>query len=177
MLKTNGITPLFAVTYCPLPLQTTEWEDTPNNLSSWQSIVQQYVSHYSSVLGVKGAYYEMWNEPDYGFFNGTVAQYGSIYRYGSAGVRARARIATPEVGGPAIAYDTTYLTGSGMLSQPMDFASIHAAYANSRQPTAKSGIQSGKQTGTAGAADGIRLLKQRLRHLLQQHLARRRAVF
>ena len=90
--------------------------------------------------------YEMWNEPDMAsgtvktFFSGSPTDYGNIYRYGVAGIKSgvdnAAGVADALVGGPAIAYDTTYITQSGILQQPADFFSIHA-YANySRQISA-----------------------------------------
>ena len=136
-MATAGTTPLFAMTYDPLPLKTgtdwQRWKDVPDNLNVWQWINQQYAAHYSNALGVKGIHYEMWNEPDLPgdggkvFFNGAPSDYGNVFRYGVAGIRAGAGDAT--VGGPAIAYDTSYLTGSGMLGDSPNFVSLHA-YAN-----------------------------------------------
>jgi hypothetical protein len=137
MLQTNGIRPLFAVGYDPLPLENCStwqcWKDVPNNLNSWGEILRQYAAHYSGVLRFKGIYYEIWNEPDLPgdggkvFFNGNQTDYGNIYTSSISGVTTGAGDAL--IGGPAIAYDTTYVTQSGMLNQQMDFASIHA-YAN-----------------------------------------------
>jgi hypothetical protein len=152
MLQANGVEPLLAVGYDPLPLQpckattTTCWQSPPSNYSGWKSILRQVSAHYSAALGISGVQYEMWNEPDMAsgtvktFFSGSQADYGNVYRYGVAGVKSgvsnAARVADALVGGPAIAYDTTYLTQSGMLQQPVDFFSIHA-YANySRQISA-----------------------------------------
>ena len=137
MLQTNGVRPLFAIGYDPLPLENCTgwqcWKDVPNNLSVWQSIVQRYAWHYSSSLGFKGIYYEIWNEPDLPgdggkvFFNGDQSDYGNVYTYSVAGIIDVASDAL--VGGPAIAYDTSYLTESGILNQRINFASIHT-YAN-----------------------------------------------
>lgn len=127
--------PLLAFTYDPLPLQRAGgvWQDVPSNLSTWGSINSAYANHFAVADGRPGVWFEQWNEPDLSnsggkvFFNGTQADYGNIYTNGSAGVRSGDPDA--RVGGPAIAYDTTYLTQSGMLNQPIDFVSIHA-YAN-----------------------------------------------
>lgn len=135
MLQTNGITPLLAAGYDPLPLQTNtaDWVSSmapPDNLTTWKWIVQQYASHYSSSLGLKGIYYEIWNEPDLSlsgskvFFTGNQSDYGNIYSNAVSGIFAGASDA--QVGGPAIAYDTSYVTQSGILNLPMNFASIHA---------------------------------------------------
>jgi hypothetical protein len=147
MLKTNNITPLFAMGYDPLPLKNCStwqcWKDVPNDLNAWRGILQQYAAHYSTDLGIKGIYYEIWNEPDLPgdggkvFFNGNQSDYGNIYSNSVVGIYAGASDA--QVGGPAIAYDTTYVTQSGMLNQPMNFASIHA-YDNA--PSQVSSLQS-----------------------------------
>jgi hypothetical protein len=145
MLHANGVKPLLAVGYDPLPLQSCKstatncWQHPPSNDRGWQSILRQVSAHYSAGLGISGVQYEMWNEPDMAvgtiktFFSGSQANYGTIYRYGVAGVKSGVTnagdVADALVGGPAIAYDTTYLTQSGMLQQPADFFSIHA-YAN-----------------------------------------------
>ena len=134
MLQTNGITPLFAMGYDPAPLKTCTdwqcWKDVPDNLNSWSGMLKQYAAHYSGSLGLRGIHYEIWNEPDLPgdggkvFFNGNQSDYGNIYRNSVSGIFAGASDA--QVGGPAIAYDTTYVTQSGMLNMPMNFASIHA---------------------------------------------------
>jgi len=134
-MNVAGVTPLFAMTYDPLPLKTgtdwQRWKDSPSDLNGWRWINQQYAAHYAS----KGAhpYYEMWNEPDLPgdggkvFFNGDPGVYGNVYSTGVAGIRTGSSVA--KVGGPAIAYDTSYANNSGIFNQPMDFFSIHA-YAN-----------------------------------------------
>lgn len=138
MFQAAHVQPLLAVGYDPLPLETCQtsgcWQAPPTNFATWQSVLQQYSQHYSQGLGISGVQYEMWNEPDISiggsktFFTGTLADYGSIYKNGVAGVQAGAgRDAL--VGGPAIAYDTSFVTQTGLLGQPFDFLSIHG-YAN-----------------------------------------------
>jgi hypothetical protein len=125
--------PLLAFTYCPLPLQTDgNWEDVPSNFATWENINQAYASHFESVDQLPGVWFEQWNEPDLNlngkvFFLGDQSDYGNLYASGSAGIRRGSQDA--RVGGPAVAGDTSYLTSSGMLNDPIDFASIHA-YAN-----------------------------------------------
>ena len=57
MLHTNGITPLFAMGYDPIPLKNCTdwqcWKDVPNDLNSWQGVLKQYAAHYSEILGSK----------------------------------------------------------------------------------------------------------------------------
>lgn len=134
-LGRQGILPLFAMTYDPVPLKTgTEWQrwkDVPSNLTAWQDIQRRYAAHYRDALGLSGPLYEMWNEPDIPgdggkmFFNGSAADYAALYGAGAAGIRAGDPDA--EVGGPAAAYDLGYARSliSPILPAP-DFLSIHA---------------------------------------------------
>ncbi|RYG42900.1 hypothetical protein EON79_18020, partial [bacterium] len=133
-LKERRIRPLFANSYCPVPLQSrTEWErwkDVPKDMKAWEAINRTMVDRLRS-QGVPGALYEVWNEPDMPegggkmFFNGDAGDYARLYRFGQRGIRA----GDPEapVGGPAAAYDRRYL--DAILEEPLDFASIHG-YAN-----------------------------------------------
>jgi len=134
-LKALGIRPLFAMTYDPLPLKTgsqwQRWKDAPSDLAAWGRINGSYAAHYRTALGLRGPSYEVWNEPDLPgdggkvFFNGGPADYARVYDAAQAGLRP----ADPDalVGGPGIAYDTSYVAAA--LAHPMDFVSIHA-YAN-----------------------------------------------
>jgi hypothetical protein len=134
-LKILGIRPLFAMTYDPLPLKTgngwQRWKDVPNDLGVWGNIHQSYAAHYRTALGLRGPYYEIWNEPDLPgdggkvFFNGGPADYVPVYSNAQKGLKAGDSDAL--VGGPGIAYDTSYVAAA--LTHPMDFVSIHA-YAN-----------------------------------------------
>jgi hypothetical protein len=132
MLKNDNVTPLLAVTYDPLPFQNSggSWQDVPNNLTAYQGVVQQYMTHYGA-MGFPAIYYEVWNEPDLTgtpFFTGSTTDYGNIYAADAAALTASA-VTNAKIGGPAIAYNTAFLTQSGILNDRMDFASIHA-YAN-----------------------------------------------
>lgn len=126
-LKQAGVRPLLAMTYCPDPLKSREgwpaWKDTPSNLTTWQTINRDYALHLKNT----GSSYEIWNEPDMPdpggkmFFSGGPQQYAELYSHGAGGIRQGDSDAL--VGGPAAAYDMAYL--APILSQPIDFASIH----------------------------------------------------
>ncbi|BCM91585.1 hypothetical protein IAD21_03460 [Abditibacteriota bacterium] len=130
-LQQAGVKPLLAMGYCPNPLKSRSewagWKDMPSDLAAWQKINFDYARHFQGT----GCSYEIWNEPDMPepnskmFFSGTPSDYGQLYGRSVAGIRAGDMDAP--IGGPAIAYDLGYLTP--ILSQPMDFASIHG-YAN-----------------------------------------------
>ena len=129
-----NVFPLIAFTYDPLPLQTDgNFQDVPSNLGTWGNVNSAYASHFRNSDGRPGVWFEEWNEPDLSngsgkvFFNGNQTDYGHVYSNGASGVRSGDSDA--RVGGPAVAYDTTYLTQSGILNDPIDFVSIHS-YAN-----------------------------------------------
>lgn len=140
MLHRARVQPLIAAGYNPLPLQhcaagsTPCWKAPPSDYAGWASVLQQISGHYAGAMGVGGVQYEMWNEPDMAaagqrfFFTGDTTDYGRIYKAGVAGLKAGAGT-DARVGGPVIAFNTKFLTGSGMLQEPFDFLSIHS-YAN-----------------------------------------------
>ncbi len=134
--KLAGTHPLFAFTYDPLPLQpnasANAWEDIPDSLPAWSSVNTAYSSHLLQHQHIPGIFYEQWNEPDLPngnggkvFFNGDATSYGQVFQYGLPGIRGGDPDAP--VGGPAAAYDLSYL--DSIWPQHPDFVSIHA-YAN-----------------------------------------------
>ena len=132
LLAAQRVKPLFALTYCPDPLKSRQewaaWKDMPGDLSVWQGLLESYVAHLRRTPGMAGSLYEIWNEPDMPegvgkmFFTGSPQDYLKLYAASAPGVRRGDSDAL--VGGAAIAYDLRYFTP--LLSQPLDFASIHA---------------------------------------------------
>lgn len=130
-LKLAGVKPLFAMGYCPDPLKSRDvwagWKDMPSDLGSWQKINRDYASHLRNRKELSGPFYEVWNEPDMPdpdgkmFFSGTPKDYTQLYARAAGGIREGDPDAL--IGGPAAAWDLAYL--APILSQPIDFASIH----------------------------------------------------
>ncbi len=151
-LRRAGVSPLFAMTYDPLPLKTgTEWprwKDAPGSLAAWREINRRYAAHYRA-LGLPMPRYEIWNEPDLPgdggkvFFNGGPDDYARVAQAGFEGVRAGDEDA--QVGGPAIAWQPEY--ARPLLSGPIDFLSIHA-YGN--YPAQVGGIARGLAASQPG---------------------------
>ena len=125
-----GVRPLLAMTYDPTPLQTrtqwARWKDMPSNLESWGEINRAYAAHLRNT----DAAYEIWNEPDMPepggkmFFSGNASDYERLYDFAARGLKTGDGDAL--VGGPAVAYDTGFLTPLLQRQLPLDFASIHA---------------------------------------------------
>ena len=129
-LAAARIAPLLALTYCPTPLQHgppgwQRWKESPSDLAAWSALCHQAAVGWAFCHPA----FEVWNEPDLPgdggkvFFNSDPAAYGRLYAATAAGT------GSAPVGGPAIAYDTAYLTASGILHQPINFVTVHA-YAN-----------------------------------------------
>ena len=130
-LRKARVRPLLALAYCPLPLQNggdwANFKDMPNDLASWQKINRDYAAHLKNTLGNQSPLYEVWNEPDMPepngkmFFKGNANDYARLYENAARGVRDGDNDAL--IGGPAAAYDLSYL--KPILENPIDFASIH----------------------------------------------------
>ena len=122
----------------------TGWTYPPKDYEKWRELVYRFVLHCIERYG-KGEIsvwnWEIWNEPDIGYWHGTPEEYDKLYDYAVDGVRR----ALPEgkVGGPA----TTGPSGekaaeflrqflrhcasganfaTGKTGSPLDFISFHA---------------------------------------------------
>lgn len=131
-LNAAGVKPLLAMGYCPAPLKSRDvwaaWKDMPADLNVWQKINRDYAYHFSVSKQVPSPFYEIWNEPDMPepngkmFFSGTPQDYGQLFAHAAAGIRQGDPNAL--IGGPAVAWNLAYL--APILTQPVDFASLHA---------------------------------------------------
>ena len=121
------------------------WRYPPREDGRWLELVRNLVTHCVTRYGraeVRKWYWELWNEPDIFYWEGTVAQFCRLYDYTVAGVKA----ALPEarVGGPATTSSATRAESYGFLDAflahvthgvnhvtgqtgtPIDFVSFHA---------------------------------------------------
>jgi xylan 1,4-beta-xylosidase len=74
----------------------------PKDYAMWGELVRRYTEHLVERFGrqqVSTWYFEVWNEPDIGYWHGTPAEYFKLYDYAVAGVRAA--LPNAIVGGPA----------------------------------------------------------------------------
>ncbi|MFN7992466.1 MAG: beta-xylosidase [Bryobacteraceae bacterium] len=111
------------------------WTYPPRDYSKWAELVYQWVRHAAGKYGreeVESWYWELWNEPDIGYWHGSPEEYDKLYDYTAAAVKRA--LPTAKVGGPAT-------TGPGspkaaaFLRQfldhcaagtPLDFITFHA---------------------------------------------------
>jgi xylan 1,4-beta-xylosidase len=121
----------------------TGWAYPPNSYQKWSELIFQFVSHLRQRYGdaeVKTWLWEVWNEPDIGYWKGTREEYFKLYDFTvEAVLRAlpEARIGGPDTTGPAnlnaadflrafldhCAHQTNY--ANGKVGSHLDFISFH----------------------------------------------------
>jgi xylan 1,4-beta-xylosidase len=122
----------------------TGWAYPPTDYAKWGELVHQWVKHAVGRYGkgeVESWYWEVWNEPDIGYWRGTPEEFQKLYDYAADGVKRAlptARVGGPEVTGPNGARTqqmlrdflehcvrgTNYATGQ--RGAPLDFITFHA---------------------------------------------------
>ena len=122
----------------------TGWAYPPTDYAKWGELVYQWARHTIQRYGadeVKTWYWEVWNEPDIGYWQGTPEEFQKLYDFAVAGVKRalpEAKVGGPEVTGPngartqQILKDflehclrgTNYATGQ--RGTPLDFVTFHA---------------------------------------------------
>ncbi len=121
----------------------TGWAYPPNDYQKWSELVFQFVRHLRERYGqaeVKTWLWEVWNEPDIGYWQGTPEEYFKLYDVSvEAVLRAlpEARIGGPDTTGPGntkaadflraflehCAHQKNYATGK--VGSRIDFISFH----------------------------------------------------
>jgi len=119
----------------------TGWTYPPKDYGKWAELIFQWVTHSVAKYGrkeVESWYWEVWNEPNIGYWRGTREEYFKLYDYSVDAVRRAlptARVGGPEVaGGPGgdflkqflehCARGTNHVTGK--TGSPLDFLAFHA---------------------------------------------------
>jgi xylan 1,4-beta-xylosidase len=122
----------------------TGWSYPPKDYDKWRDLITQWVRHSVERYGraeVESWYWEVWNEPDIGYWHGTPEDYQKLYDYAADGLKRAlptARIGGPHVTGPNGARTqailqafiehclrgTNYATGK--VGSPLDYVGFHA---------------------------------------------------
>lgn len=122
----------------------TGWAQPPRDYRKWSELVFQWVKHCVSRYGEKEVaswYWEVWNEPDTPYWQGTPAEYQKLYDYSADAVKRA--LPAIHIGGPAstgpanpraanflreflehVTSGTNYATGR--KGSPLDFITFHA---------------------------------------------------
>lgn len=121
----------------------TGWAYLPKDYAKWAELVFQFVHHLRDRYGdveLRRWLWEVWNEPDIGYWQGTAEEYFKLYDFSADAVlRAfpQARIGGPDSTGPGnpkaaeflrrflehCAHERNYRTGK--IGAPLDFISFH----------------------------------------------------
>ncbi len=122
----------------------TGWTYPPKDYDKWRDLIAQWAAHCVKRYGqreVESWYWEVWNEPDIGYWHGTPEEYQKLYDYAADGLKRAlptARIGGPHVTGPNGARTqgilqaflehclrgTNYATGK--IGSPLDYIGFHA---------------------------------------------------
>ncbi len=154
-----GITPFVEIGFMPKALSThpepyqhdfpkgsifTGWAYPPKDYAKWAELVRQWVLHSIERYGRRGVEswdWEVWNEPDIGYWQGKPEEYDELYDYAVDAVKRA--LPTAHVGGPgttnpsnprAAEYFKSFLEhcvrgknyATGKTGAPLDFISFHA---------------------------------------------------
>ncbi len=112
------------------------WAYPPKDYSKWGELVYQWVRHEVAKYGpseVESWYWEVWNEPDGGYWHGTPEEYDKLYDYTAAAVKKAlpgAKVGGPATTGPsgakAAAFLRQFLEHCSTTNVPLDFITYHA---------------------------------------------------
>jgi xylan 1,4-beta-xylosidase len=122
----------------------TGWSYPPKNYPQWAELIYRWVRHSVERYGrkeVEGWDWEVWNEPNIGYWHGTLAEYCKLYDYSADAVKRAlpsARVGGPATTGPASPRAAAFLQGflkhcvsgkndaTAKTGAPIDFISFHA---------------------------------------------------
>ena len=122
----------------------TGWAYLPKSYGKWAELVYQWVKHCTGRYGeseVKTWYWEVWNEPNIGYWKGTREEYFKLYDYSVDAVKRAlpsARVGGPTTTGPrwdvAADFLKTFLEhcrngknyATGKKGAPLDYITFHA---------------------------------------------------
>ncbi len=130
----------------------TGWAHPPADFAKWGELSFQMTRHFVEKYGraeVERWWFEVWNEPDIGYWQGSFEEYLKLYDFAADGVKRAlptARIGGPEVTGPNGARTQQWLRdfiehclrgtnfATGKIGSPIDLVTFHAKGAPSVRP-------------------------------------------
>ncbi len=118
----------------------TGWSYPPNNYDKWRELIYQWVGHCVAKYGkdeVNSWYWEVWNEPNIPYWNGTVDEYCKMYDYAVDGLKKAlptARIGGCDITGGGSKFLTVFLEhcingtnyATGKKGSPLELILFHA---------------------------------------------------
>jgi xylan 1,4-beta-xylosidase len=154
-----GVIPMVEIGFMPKALSThpepyqhnwpqgsifTGWAYPPKDYAKWAELMRRWVLHCVERYGrrtVEGWDWEVWNEPDIGYWQGTPEEYDELYDYSADAVKRAlpaARVGGPGTTNPSNPKAATFLRNflghcvhgknyaTGKTGAPLDFISFHA---------------------------------------------------
>jgi len=159
----NGIHPIVEIGFMPKALSAnpvpykhhwkpgkpykdiyTGWAYPPTSYEKWGNVISKWVTHCVDRYGkdvVSKWQWEVWNEPNIGYWQGTETQYFKLYDYTAAAVKEafpEAKVGGPAATGPGWDKAAKFLKDfldhcengknykTGKTGAPLDFISYHA---------------------------------------------------
>ena len=118
----------------------TGWAYPPKDYKSWAELVFHWMRHCVEKYGraeVESWYWEVWNEPNIGYWQGTPEEFHKLHDYAIDAVRRAlptARVGGPDVAGSGGRFTRDFLAhclrgtnyATGKIGTPIDFVSFHA---------------------------------------------------
>ena len=122
----------------------TGWSYPPKDYGKWGEVIYQWVRHTVAKYGqreVESWWWQVWNEPDIGYWRGTAEEYLKLYDFAADGLKRAlptARIGGPHVTGPNGARTQQILRNfiehclrgtnhaTGKVGSPLDYVGFHA---------------------------------------------------
>jgi len=122
----------------------TGWAYPPSDYQQWGDLVFRWVRHAVDRYGkeqVQSWRWEVWNEPDIGYWQGSPNEYYKLYDYAAEAVKRalpQAYVGGPDSTGPADPHAADFLRqflthcargnnyATGGMGAPLDFVSFHA---------------------------------------------------
>jgi xylan 1,4-beta-xylosidase len=118
----------------------TGWAYPPKDYGKWAELVYQWARHCVEKYGraeVESWYWEVWNEPNIGYWRGTPVEFHQLHDYAIDAVRRAlptARVGGPDVAGSGGKFTRDFLAhclrgtnyATGKVGTPIDFVSFHA---------------------------------------------------
>ncbi len=122
----------------------TGWAHPPKDYAKWAELVYQWVRHCVEKYGRAGVeswYWELWNEPNIGYWQGTPQEYHKLYDFTADAVKRAlptARMGGPHSTGPGSDQAAKFLRDflehvvggknyvTGKTGSPIDFIGFHA---------------------------------------------------
>lgn len=147
----------------------TGWAYPPKDFHKWDDLVYEWAKHCIARYGraeVETWYWEVWNEPNIGYWRGTRGQFLQLHDYAIDGLRRAlptARVGGPDSAGSGGRFTRAFLEhclrgtnyATGRIGTPLDFVSFHAKGA----PTVVDGhVRMGIAAQLRTIADGFRII-------------------